>query len=77
MIVYSSCVQTLEAGFVTNTYFNVIRSHLTFKTLFECLDGIVDSVIQLQVVAVSLLQEGLSVDGVLAHGSSFPCKVGT
>lgn len=34
------------------------------------------SVVELEILAVTLLQESLSVDGVLAHGSGLPSKVG-
>ena len=49
--------------------------YLSFKSFLEGEDGSVDGVLQLHVVVVPLLQEGLAVDVVLAHGRRLPCEV--
>ena len=49
--------------------------YLSFKSFLEGEDGSVDGVLQLHVVVVPLLQEGLAVDVVLAHGCCLPREV--
>ena len=49
--------------------------HGTLETLLEGQQSRVDRILQLQVVVVALLEEGLRVDHVLADGAGFPGEV--
>jgi len=51
--------------------------YLTLESFLEGKNGRVDGILELHVVIVSLLQEGLAVDVVFAHGCCPPCEVGT
>ena len=51
------------------------RFYLSFESFLEGEDGSVDGVLQLHVVVVPLLQEGLAVDIILAHGRCLPREV--
>lgn len=68
-------VQSAEAIGIADSYFYIIRIHLPLEAFLQRENRRVDGIVQLQIFAVTLLQEGLPVDGILAHGGSLPRKV--
>ena len=64
-----------ESIIITNSNLNVVLSHLSLKPFLECKNGGVHSILQLQILRVSLLKESFAIDIVLAHSSGFPGKI--
>ena len=67
----------LAVGLGDDAHLDVFRRHFTLETLPKSEEGGVDGILELHVVLVALLQEGLGIQVVLADGGGLPTEVGT
>ena len=65
-----------EALLVADADLHVVLVHLSLEALLQGEDGRVHGVLQLELLVEALLEEGLAVDVVLAHGGGLPGEVG-
>lgn len=68
-------IELPESVRVANANFDIVRGHLSLEALFQRKNGGVNGIVQLQVLAVPLLEEGFAVDEVLAHRGRLPRKI--
>lgn len=68
-------VKSAEALSVTDAHLDVISGHLTLEPFLQRQNRSVDSVVQLQILRVTLLQERLPVHVVLPNSGRFPGEV--
>jgi len=69
--------ESFKTGFVAKPDFDVVLRHLTFEGFLEGEDGGVNGILQLQLFVVTLLEERLPADEVLANRSRFPREIRT